>query len=132
MRKAHLMKCRVCKCTERRACPNGCSWSVIPEVCTNCYDAASHLAANDLALVMASSKVLWELEATRGRAIMPAEFRRLEALANEIYEKMDEAATKAMLASGELEPRVPKPNDSETPKRRRFCARKPLKGHAPK
>jgi len=28
------MKCRVCKCTQERACANGCGWAA-PFLCTN-------------------------------------------------------------------------------------------------
>jgi hypothetical protein len=32
-------KCRVCGCTDERACPGGCSW-VEPELCSACSGAA--------------------------------------------------------------------------------------------
>ena len=40
------MKCRVCKCTEDRACANSCSWAPGEgDLCTNCaavVEAISH------------------------------------------------------------------------------------------
>jgi hypothetical protein len=31
------MRCRVCKCTQERACDNGCGWAPgLGDLCTNC------------------------------------------------------------------------------------------------
>ncbi len=37
------MKCRVCKCTDERACDNGCSWAE-PELCSNCAEIVAALS----------------------------------------------------------------------------------------
>lgn len=34
----HLARCRVCGCTDDRACPGGCSW-VEPDLCSACVEA---------------------------------------------------------------------------------------------
>jgi len=36
-------KCRVCKCSEERACDNGCGWAG-PGLCTNCAEIVEALA----------------------------------------------------------------------------------------
>ena len=36
-------QCRVCKCTEERACDNGCGWAG-PGLCTNCAEVVEALA----------------------------------------------------------------------------------------
>lgn len=37
------MKCRVCKCTEERACNPPCAWAE-PGLCTTCHGAAGVIA----------------------------------------------------------------------------------------
>jgi hypothetical protein len=38
------MRCRVCKCTQERACGNGCGWAPGQgDLCTNCADIVKTL-----------------------------------------------------------------------------------------
>ena len=30
-----MMKCQICGCTDKRACPGGCIW-ILPNLCSNC------------------------------------------------------------------------------------------------
>lgn len=35
-------RCRRCGCTQRRACPGGCSWVGATSICTRCLTPAEH------------------------------------------------------------------------------------------
>ncbi len=38
------MKCRVCKCTQDRACDNGCGWARgLGDLCTNCAEIVERI-----------------------------------------------------------------------------------------
>lgn len=41
--------CRVCGCTDDRACPGGCAWLPTPndDVCTSCEAAVSHVITTE-------------------------------------------------------------------------------------
>lgn len=37
-----LVACRICGCTQDRACSSGCSWAE-PDLCSTCYDFRNEL-----------------------------------------------------------------------------------------
>lgn len=57
-----VRSCRVCGCTDDRACPGGCSWLDIPhdDLCSACEAAAEHVIS------MTTAVLRWSGEGGKG------------------------------------------------------------------
>jgi hypothetical protein len=59
-----LTRCRVCGCTERDACPDGCSWADY-DLCSTCDTAVDALAAWIYGARRANKSGLWREAVTK-------------------------------------------------------------------